>query len=255
MKRRHKVLILILLLLLGVAGWALSRLEAGRMAALKKAEAVAAEAAGLRVAKEVSDRQLEAAAHENDALAEEIERVRAVAPKAKVIERTRWQTREVEVPVDRVIPVDRIIEVAPECAELGELLGNVAFSVAGTEARLETKAGNLFAVGEVEVWREAPPPREQLFSAPWESPLTEVLRQRQTAERPWKLDLLAGVTTGPGWALGAHWRRPRRFILPDGAWGLILRDNALPVAYRATQGVEAVGDNWTVAAGVSWTIR
>ena len=173
-RRRWPWLLAVALLALGAFWIGSTRGDAARVELVRKAEAAEAKAAGLIVAERVKAAQVEHLAEESETLRNEIERLREVAPTAEVREVVRWRTRSVEVPIDRIveIPVD-VPRGTLDCPGMPDL-PPIQLYVTGSDARLRSDSGNVFAVGEVEVWRVADPD-VLLMAAPWEADLTELV--------------------------------------------------------------------------------
>lgn len=110
--------------------------------------------------------------------------------KPKVVEVVKWRTQEVPIPVP---PVDRECpdgSPAPPCPP-------VAIEVAGREARLETVNGNTVALGEIDVWRTQPLPREKVATVPWEVDGSKLVRTEKPALSPrWYVGAQVGVLGG-----------------------------------------------------------
>ena len=212
----------------------------------RKLEAAEAREAGLIVAELASQRAAEKSATEADELREQIETVRAEVPDAEVREVTRWKTKTVSVPVDRIVEIP--VEVprgTPDCPIVE--LPPVRMYAQGSEARLESEAGNHFAVGEIEVWRVADPD-EMLFSAPWEADLTELVVVAPKEMRPWRLSVRAGLTSSPGWYVGAGWTGSGRL----GYWGALMGRFSVDSYYQ--DGRIDTEDHYTLAGGLSYAL-
>lgn len=188
----------------------------------------AAEAAGMRTEgliaeQRVTERQLRDALDDADALREQLAR----APKgSEVREVTRWKTKSVEIAVPSP-PCDG--SSSPPQHEPGSVISPPSpapFSVRleGSEARLETRGGTLFAIGSVDIWRTSPPPEERLARLPWEAEATSYLtppaptRQR----KGWGIGPAVGLIDST-WAYGAAATGPvlgKRVGLQPAAWAL-----------------------------------
>lgn len=126
---------------------------------------------------------------------------------------TRWQTKEIEVPVEKIVrvPVEKVVEIpgaSPDCP----LPETVSFSIHGADAHVESRKGNLFAVGQAELWRTEPPPETLLGVAAWEDELTEIASLRAYT-RPWRATVLLGTSDLADIRLGLVWQRRSRFGL------------------------------------------
>lgn len=115
--------------------------------------------------------------------------------KPKVVEVVKWRTKEIPIPMpadDRECPDG---SPAPPCPP-------VAVEVAGNEARLETVNGNTVAVGEIDVWRTSPLPREKVATVPWEVDGSKLVKVEKPALSPrWYVGAQVGVLAGEA-ALG-----------------------------------------------------
>jgi hypothetical protein len=221
----------------GAAAWALTtHLHAE---ATRKAEARALAAQDLVVAERISARDARAArrtmARESEHLREQLRRLReTTGAEPEVVERVRWRTREVEVPVADACP-----PLPPQGGDGGpDLPSPPAFSleVRGLEARVVTDAGNRVALGEVEVWRTEPPPDTLLARLPWEAELTQLESTEVGPPPGWELGPAAGLVDGE-WALGAAAVGP-----PVSVWRVRARPMGMALAG---------GGEWSVAAGVT----
>jgi hypothetical protein len=191
-QRRRWPWIVALLLSVMSTIFAWNHSEGKRAEAARLQEAAEAKLESFVVADRMNRKAIEKLSGESETLKEEIERLRDSVPSVEVREVVRWRTETVEVPVDRL--VERIIEVpapapgCPDCPPLPE----VRLYVTGTEARLRSDAQNLFAVGEVEVWREADPD-VMLLTAPWQADLTQLV-EREPQKRYARLGYWAGLS-------------------------------------------------------------
>lgn len=187
---------------------------------------MAAEAARLRadelaVAEVSSQRQLRAALDDADLLRDQLAR----APRGtEVREVVKWKTKSVEITVPST-PCDGSSS-PPEPGSVISPPGPAPFSVRleGTEARMETRDGNLFAVGSVDIIRETPPPEEVIARLPWEADATRYLTAAPPAKRRagWGLGPAVGLVDGE-WVYGAAATGPAlggRVALQPAAWAL-----------------------------------
>jgi hypothetical protein len=103
---------------------------------------------------------------EADRLQRQLEELtKQLGEKPKIVETVKWRVRELEVPVpgpprEVTCPHGAVVP-CPDCPP-------VRLAISGVEARVDTQAGNLIAVGSVRVKRTAPPP-EEVWDLPWES--------------------------------------------------------------------------------------
>jgi len=196
--------------------------RAGRVErAEQTAEAERLRADGLATSVTVTERQLRDALDDADMLRDQVSR----APKgSEVREVTRWKTRDVRIEVPTAC--DRSSPPPDEPGPVFSPPGPAPFSVRleGTEARLETRQGSLFAVGSVDIVQTEPPPEKLLARLPWEARATEYLtpppatRQR----RGWGVGPAVGLVDGT-WAYGAAATGPvlgSRVGLQPAAWAL-----------------------------------
>ena len=168
--RRHWLNLTLLAVALFVIASAI-RINAGERAqyrAAREAEAKVAQAEGVIVGLEASERELQKRA---SGLEEEIEKLRQTVPKVEIREVVKWRTREIRVPV----PAEPVVLECPD----GTLLNcpecpPIEIMIEGDEARLVSRKGNWLAVGRVGVWRLAPPPEEFVGWFPWESESVDV---------------------------------------------------------------------------------
>jgi hypothetical protein len=213
---------------------------------LRRAEARALAAQDLIVAERISTRNARAAhselAEESEHLREQLDAIRETTGSApEVVERVRWRTREVEIPIDRACPTDPPSSRPTGGDDDQGLPSPPTFSlqVRGLEARVTTRQGNRVALGEVEVWRTRPPPETLLATLPWETRLT----QYESTE----------VGPGPGWAVG-----PLVGVSKDGvAYGAVVQAKPwrlLGGRVRPTGMVLAGTGDLTAAVGatISW---
>lgn len=223
--KRWKIIVLTLLLLLaaiGGFGLAHSLISPGKRSLAAQLERTEAERLGLAVAHEARRVDMENLVWERDTLRQEFMRIQDVAPDVEIRETIRWRTREVEVPVDRVLGFQfgkTAFSVREDCEDECEAavlsafdsLPPITFEVRGVEARMESEAGNLFAVGEVELWRTSPEPIEQVAVAPWRSDAVDYQREPLKVKLR-RNSIMAGLTTAPGVMLqysrdfGKRWR-------------------------------------------------
>lgn len=216
-------LIPLLVALVGIQTCALVQ-RAGRAERAEQAlEAEQLRADGLVTEQRVTERQLRDALDDADQLREQL----AQAPRGSTPrEIVKWRTKSVEIPVPSP-PCDG--SSSPPDNTPGPVLsppGPGAFSVRleGTEARLETRGGSLFAVGSVDIIRTEPPPEERLARLPWEAEATSYLtpppptRQR----RGWGVGPAVGLVNG-SWVYGAAATGPvlgKRVGIQPAAFGL-----------------------------------
>ena len=197
--------------------------------AIKAEEAARSEVAGLSVAIEVKQREIERRVTEIVTLTEQIEAVREVAGDARTVEVIKWRSKEIVVPGEKVyVPGETVYLPGDTEYVVGDCpvrpLPPVAFDVRGGEARLESEAGNYWAVGSVELWRLSPPPEEMLGTAGWRSDLTELTRPEQT-KPPWRLSLAAFGSTDASVGLGlqmqsrTRWGAQAGWLSVDGGYG------------------------------------
>lgn len=107
--------------------------------------------------------------------------------KPKVIEVIKWKTPEITIPMPPDTRECPDGSPAPPCPP-------VAIEAAGNEARLETINGNTVAVGEIDVWRTSPLPREKVATVPWEVDGSKLVRVEQPAIAPrWYVGAQVGV--------------------------------------------------------------
>lgn len=155
---------------------------------------------GYAVAERVKARELEARLGE---LAPEVERLRdQLGRKATVREVVRWRTADVTVWPGG--PLDPDAPPLPECADDAGPGGldcpPVVVRAEGAEARLETREGNVVAIGSVDLVRVSPEPEER-FRVPWESAELTLPPAEPTRVR-WSVGPAVGLTS-EGWVAGA----------------------------------------------------
>lgn len=170
-----------------------------RTEALERAQAEALSERGYAVAERAKARELEARLGE---LAPEVERLRdQLGRKAPVREVVRWRTPDATVwpggsppagPVDTCDGGDGTLTVGP-CPP-------VVVRAEGAEARLETREGNVVAIGSVDLVRTSPEPVER-FRVPWES-AELTLPPAEPARVRWSFGPAVGLTS-EGWVAGA----------------------------------------------------
>jgi hypothetical protein len=189
---------------LGVLGWALVALgvyAAGATYLLmlrrdraaevrREADAAALRAAGAVVAEPATPRAISATLAP---VADQVAAVRRAVPSARPVEALTWRTDTMTVPCPAAEPAAR----PPAHPTVVDKLPELRIEARGTEARLETDNGAVAAVGEVELWRTAPPPEEMLGRRAWRADVSRLLRAEPMAPR-------RGWAAGPaiGWSRG-----------------------------------------------------
>lgn len=153
--------------------------------AVKQEEAKRLTAEGLLVSETASRREVE---EELGSLRGQIDSMATLlGRKPKVVEVVKWRTNEIPIPVPAARRECPDGTAAPPCPP-------VAIEVAGREARLETVNGNTVAVGEIDVWRTAPLPREKVATVPWEVDGSKLVRIEKPALSPrWYVGGQVGV--------------------------------------------------------------
>lgn len=216
MKRWHLVVALVLVALGGFA--LVGHIDRVRLTAQAEAEAARMELQGWRAAKVKAEDDLAVVTSQAHHLEEEIaELAEALGRRPKVRETVRWRSKEIAVPggllEGMVWPEeDEPYEAAPELPGEPSEAPEIRFQVRGTEARVESRAGNLFAVGEVELWKTFPPPEALLGTAPWEATVTELSVDEPPKRKRGPYVLGVGLTTDGSWI--AHAAGPIK-----GPWG------------------------------------
>ncbi len=215
MKVRGWHVVVALMLLCG--GYALAHYigaerEADLLYDLEQAEA---EVKKLTTAKDATSKQLASALDANSTLSDLVQDLNvALGEKPKVVTVTKWRTREIEVPYEKVVLVDPV--PCPEQPELicyEEAPPAPKFVVDGAEAWLEARSGVNYVVGTVGLTRTFPEPAESLAEGvPWEFEATEVLASK---------DKIGPKRRGLSWALRVQARSTQEFIPLDQGLGEI----------------------------------
>jgi len=209
--------------------WASGRHERLAKEADQAHEKRIAEAEGLIIAKMTGERDVERALRKraSDALIAERDRLERELGVALLPRETLDATTEA-APPDPEIFERWLVEACDrdplELPGAGDLQPEPQpWYATVTEARLETEAGSLFAVGEVVVRiqrADAPDASDPvLWSSLFKAETTDLFHVEPPKLRGWRLDVLVGLTSDPGWALGAKWQGRGRL----GFWGLYQR--------------------------------
>lgn len=236
----------ILIISLAYCGIINGQLASQRDRLAKTVEAALAREEGLVVASDVREGELKRSLGQLAELQEEVDKIRALAPKAEVKEVVRWRTKRIDVPGERLILPVFDPTLVPDCDPaipqdpLAEL-PVYAFDVRGAEARIESRAGNLFAAGVVELWM-LEPEEALLGTAAWESEdvSLEVVADKQRG-RVLTLWALAGTEETVSLGLGWH-RGGKRF-----GWAFEAEYDLSPEQYD-----HYTADRYEVKAGVVW---
>ena len=183
----------------------------------KTAEKDALAAAGFTVAEEAHQREMMQAIDRASALADEVARLKGRVGRVQVREVVKWQTQEVPIPLPG--------EACPICENCGlpVAMPDIALSLSGTEARVETRKGNWVALGEVTVTRTKPPPEQIVGTYPWEATLSNYMKAPEPTEPRWMAGPVIGLSTfgvrggvaltGPPLKLGRFQARPMGLVL------------------------------------------
>lgn len=221
-RRRNRLILLLLLLAAGTAiasywaSWSEARAEIR-----KKDEAAAAAEAGWKAAREASRKQLLASIQKTETLQIQLTELQESTSRITPQIVTKWRTKQIEVPVEKLVPgPERVVEVEVEGdCPVPKPPADPIFEIRGASAHLETRAGNLFAVGESQLWRVFPPPDELLGSAAWETDATEIARH-VPRERRWRANLLVGTSDAGDLRAGVTWQKRSRL----GWWAMAAWD-------------------------------
>jgi len=255
-KRRARTIIILLFLAVGTAAgaywasWSEARAEIA-----KRDEAAKAAENGWIAARDASKKQLLGAIKKSESLQNQLDELQESTSKLEPKIVTKWRTREIEVPVEKLVPgPERRVEVeVPGDCTLPETPPDPRFRIVGRSTHLESRAGNLFVIGESELWRVFPPPDELLGASAWEADATEIARHRPTA-RAWRANLLLGTSDAADVRFGMTWQRRSRL----GWWGMASYDPGpedlsvlvdSPNFFRTAE-----TDQWGFAGGVSFTL-
>jgi len=225
-------------------------------AAVKAAEAAKAKIEGLNAAQDVDQASIDAIGEQRDGMRTEIETLRdrlrvigARDPEVRTV--TEWLTREIEV------PVDRLVEIPADCAE--PEAPSLYFRIEGTSAQIVTAADNTFAVGVVELWRTEPEPEELLGTAPWETDVTELFIVETPAQKRrlrWTAmfgAVFADEASGVGYTAKLQWRATRRFGLFAGStWSRSTSTSFDCDHYNCTTALLS-GSDLTAEVGLTWS--
>ena len=185
-------------------------------------EAERMRADGLAVGQVATERQLRDAIADADSLRTML----AQAPRGSTPrEVVKWKTRSVEIPSPST-PCDGSSPPSHEPGPVPLSPASAPFSVRleGSEARMESRAGALFAVGSVDIVRTSPPPEERIATLPWEAAATEYIVAVQGPKRRagWGLGPAVGLVDGE-WVYGGAATGPAlggRVALQPAAWAL-----------------------------------
>lgn len=218
MKRWHLVVALVLVVLGGFA--VLGHIDRVCLTAQAEAEAARMELRGWRAAKVKAEDDLAVVTSQAHHLKEEIaELTEALGRRPKVRETVRWRSKEIAVPgglLEGMVwpdePEGSLPSEGYKNADEQPAAPEIRFQVRGTDARVESRAGNLFAVGEVELWKTYPPPEALLGTAPWEASVTELSVDGPPKRKRGPYVLGVGLTTDGSWI--AHAAGPIK-----GPWG------------------------------------
>jgi hypothetical protein len=170
------VILFILLLVAAGVTWAVMSNSHSETA--KKLVAAELKLNGYVVAEEESARKVRDKAVQNEALRVQIEEMEILLDrKPKVVTDIRWRTGDpIEVPVEKLVEVDKIVEFCPGTWP-GEPLPPVKFSIGGAQANLVTREGVWVAIGTVNLYKvidpEDPSQDELLGYAEWDADATE----------------------------------------------------------------------------------
>ncbi len=263
MSKKTKVLIVVIILILLALGYMwVSKLMRERDQAQRLAEAAEAEMAGLIVAEQDSQKALSDALSEQDNLQDQLNELRKTVPSTKVKEVIRWRTKEIEVPVEKIVRLPGETKTVYRDREVPGELPDIIFAVRGSEARLASAYDNVFAIGSVELWRVEPPPEEMLGQSDWQADVTDLLVLDQDYTTSTLFQVYLGVSSSPSARLGATWTRPGRSW---GYWVSVDRHFDRPpdqcfeargYNYRSGNRIECFRhqfDEWTGGAGVIWS--
>jgi hypothetical protein len=238
-------------------GWGVhAEIRAERLArALQEAEAEVLRQRGGIVAARASDRELEEAAAP---LREQIEELAGDDVGISVTETLTWETEAFRVPWPRDVAAptrgggategrpDNSSSSPPAPAGPSDFshCPEPLLKVETTEARLETEKGNAFAVGEVEVWRLAPPPQEVIWREPFRANASALLRRSLPADDRGPSWGLGGGLIGRSVALAGLWEGRERRVL-----GVEVRPWVVGAVGWDPLGPDPMPDNVAVLAG------
>jgi hypothetical protein len=231
----------LLLILLLVYSW--NQANNLKAAITKELEREKLEKAGLlaerdATKKEMKDREGELLMANAD-LEIEVDRLKNVAGKVKVIEVVKWQTKEVEVRVPVEVP-------GRDCpkAEPGKPAPKILL-VEGDKGRIdvaeityETKADNHVIVGKAACYRTTPS-ELKLFESVISAPVSVAVKPQDDPKKRWGAGLYFGFSKD-GWALG-----PAVALPPFEVW---------KVQLEVTPGI-GLSPNGTFQGGASGLVR
>jgi hypothetical protein len=249
MKKKIKwILIGAVLLTVGVQAALLSGYKSALRTKTSEAEKLDAKIKGITTAS-VQKLKLKDAQIGN--LKVQITKIKGIAPEVRVETVTSWRTKEVSVPYEVLVEVPGPMREsgAVECPVLHDLPAPRLW-VSGNQATLRSEAGTLFAVGEVSVHMRRHPEGEsrEILRAPWEADLTSMVEGLKPETRGWRLDMFAGLTSDPGWAMGLKWQSRKRL----GYWAMYTRNFNTNKIYFDDAVVEE--SNQVFMGGLSYTL-
>lgn len=168
----------------------------------RELEAERARAHGLVVAREATEQELERNVADIELLEQEIRRIREVA-EARPTEVVRWRTGEIRVDTKPAFGVqvfasrqpafgEHEFPSEPDVVDCPDLPEELVFEIRGAEARLESRCGNLFLAGAVELWMIDPPPPRKLGEAPFATEATRLERPSRAVRPPLRHALALG---------------------------------------------------------------
>lgn len=146
----------------------------------------------LREAKELIDK--------NADLSAEVERLKKTAGTVKVVEVTKWRTKEVVVGGDPRPPVTPPPGGEPSPSEVCVLAKGDTGHVEVAEVVYDTRAGNTVIVGKGTCVRDTPTPTV-LFASVIEAPLSTSIAPPEAPEKRWGAGAYVGFSKD-GWAVG-----------------------------------------------------